>query len=230
MSALSDGIDRQVNHRARLAAVRATGLLDTYAEEPALPTRLPRGVSARDQGIPATGKRIELRGVQIGRFEDGRTPPYSRVKDRRRARPCTRQVPRRVDARVEAGPRRAAGRRAAHRPRRGEALVSLVLMPPDRRLAFDDPAVAQSRRAVLANLLADGLCTLMADATSFVGAITVRRGPGAERLLREDPFARLAPAGLLHVGSGLLGRVASPAGPTIERYGSDQPWPCDRFA
>lgn len=111
-----------------------------------------------------------------------------------------------------------------------EALVSLVLMPPGRRLAFDDPAVAQARRAVLAGLPADGLCTLMADATSFAGAITVRRGPGAERLLREDPFARLAPARLLYVGPGLLGRVAPTAGPTIERYGSDQPWPRDRFA
>jgi hypothetical protein len=28
----------------------------------------------------------------------------------------------------------------------------------------------------------------------------------------------------------VLGRVPWPAGPVIERYGSAQPWPADRFA
>jgi hypothetical protein len=37
------------------------------------------------------------------------------------------------------------------------------------------------------------------------------------------------PARILDVGAGLLGRTPWPAGPTIERYGSAQPWPADRF-
>jgi hypothetical protein len=32
------------------------------------------------------------------------------------------------------------------------------------------------------------------------------------------------------VGAGVVGRAAPPAGPTIERYGSSEPWPWDRFA
>jgi hypothetical protein len=38
------------------------------------------------------------------------------------------------------------------------------------------------------------------------------------------------PAEVLRVGAGLLGRVAPPAGPVIERYGSERLWPWDRFA
>jgi hypothetical protein len=31
------------------------------------------------------------------------------------------------------------------------------------------------------------------------------------------------------VDAGLLGVVPPPCGPTIERYGSAQPWPWDRY-
>jgi len=34
---------------------------------------------------------------------------------------------------------------------------------------------------------------------------------------------------VLEVGEGLFGRVAPPAGPVIERYGSANPWPWDRY-
>ena len=44
----------------------------------------------------------------------------------------------------------------------------------------------------------------------------------------EVGYVRLAPR-VLHVGAGVLGRVPWPAGPVIERYGSAQPWPADRF-
>jgi hypothetical protein len=46
----------------------------------------------------------------------------------------------------------------------------------------------------------------------------------------DDPFARIFPARLLRVEAGLFGRVPPPGGPTIERYGSAQPWPWDRYS
>jgi hypothetical protein len=70
--------------------------------------------------------------------------------------------------------------------------------------------------------------TLLSDASHFEGALTVARGAGVARLA-EDPFARIFPARLLHVDAGLLGAVPLPCGPTIERYGSAQPWPWDRY-
>ena len=54
------------------------------------------------------------------------------------------------------------------------------------------------------------------------------RGAGVARL-RDDPFARVFPARLLRVGPGVLGAVRPPCGPTMERYGSAQPWPWDRY-
>jgi hypothetical protein len=59
--------------------------------------------------------------------------------------------------------------------------------------------------------------------------VTVARDADERRLRWEDPFARIFPARILRVEAGLFGRVPAPAGPTIERYGSSQPWPWDRF-
>ena len=109
-----------------------------------------------------------------------------------------------------------------------EALVSLVRPPPGVRLLFDDLAVQHARRAVLAALPLDGVTTLLSDASHFEGSLTVARGDGVARLA-DDPFARIFPARLLHVGAGVVGRLPAPAGPVIERYGSAQPWPQDRF-
>ncbi len=112
----------------------------------------------------------------------------------------------------------------------GEAgVLSLVLPDEDRLVAFDDLAVQHARRRVLAERPADALSTLLIDDRRFAGAVTVRRGPDAERDLRDDPFARIAPATVLALGPGLIGRVPAPTGPTIERHGSAQPWPWDRF-
>jgi hypothetical protein len=112
----------------------------------------------------------------------------------------------------------------------GEAAsVSLVLAPAGVLLPFDDPGIQQARRRVLAGPPADAVSTLLRDASHFEGAITVRRGGDAAVLLRDDPFARICPARLLEVGPGVLGAVPPPAGPTIERYGSERPWPWDRF-
>jgi hypothetical protein len=109
------------------------------------------------------------------------------------------------------------------------AIVSLVLPPPGVRLLFDDVAVQQARRAVLLGRPADAVSTLLTDASHFEGAVTVFRGADASARAAEDPFARIFPARVLQVAGGLFGRAAAPAGPTIERYGSSQPWPGDRF-
>jgi hypothetical protein len=105
------------------------------------------------------------------------------------------------------------------------ATISLVLAPREWRLKFDDPAVAQARRDVLARRPPDAVSTLLFDASHFAGAITVRRGTHAS-----DPFARIVPARVLDVAAGVVGRVALPCGPTIERHGSENPWPWPAFS
>jgi hypothetical protein len=113
----------------------------------------------------------------------------------------------------------------------GEAAwVSLVLAPEGVRLPFDDVVVQQARRDFLAGVPADAVSTLLRDNSTFAGAITVARGPDARHALRRDPFARIFPARILQVDSGLLGRVPAPVGPSIERYGSENPWPWERFS
>lgn len=110
-----------------------------------------------------------------------------------------------------------------------KAWISLVMAPAGVRVAFDDPAVQQARRDALAWPCADAVSTLLRDNSHFEGAITVARGSDAPRRLLQDPFARVFPARLLRVHAGLLGRVDPPVGPTIERYGSANPWPLERF-
>jgi hypothetical protein len=132
----------------------------------------------------------------------------------RRAKPL--RAARRVDARLLD----AAGE---------QAVVSLVRPPPGVRLLFDDLAVQHARRAVLAATPPDAVTTLLSDASHFEGSLTVARGDAIARLA-DDPFARIFPARILHVGPGVVGRLPAPAGPVIERYGSAQPWPQDRFA
>ncbi|MBA2349740.1 MAG: hypothetical protein H0V81_15775 [Solirubrobacterales bacterium] len=112
----------------------------------------------------------------------------------------------------------------------GEAgWLSLSILPRGAWPLFDDPAVQHARRRVLAEPPADLVSTLLADDSHYTGALTLRRGADAPRLLRDEPFARLGGSELLQVGPGLLGRVPAPTGPTIERHGSAQPWPWDRF-
>ena len=109
------------------------------------------------------------------------------------------------------------------------AWISLVLPPSGVRLAFDDPAVQQARRLVLLRPFPAAVSTLLRDDSHFEGAITVARSPTEKHRLGEDPFARIFPATLLAVEAGILGSVAPPTGPTIERYGSGNPWPWDQF-
>ena len=133
---------------------------------------------------------------------------------RRRARPT--RAARRVDDRIVD----AAG---------DAAWISLVRPPAGVRLPFDDLAVQQARRELLALEPFDAVTTLLTDDSHFEGSLLVARGERAARL-GDDPFARVFPRRVLHVGAGVLGRVPWPAGPVIERYGSAQPWPADRFA
>jgi hypothetical protein len=112
-----------------------------------------------------------------------------------------------------------------------EAWLSLVWPARDALVAFDDLAVQHARRRVLA----DGrppaaVTTVLIDDSHFAGAVTVRRGSDAVARLRDDPFARVAPARVLRVDAGIVGEMLLPVGPVIERHGSAQPWPWDRFA
>jgi hypothetical protein len=110
------------------------------------------------------------------------------------------------------------------------AAISLVLAPPGIRMPFDDLAVQQARRLVLLHPFPAAVSTLLRHDSHFEGAITVARSPTERHRLRDDPFARIFPSRLLAVEAGVLGSVAPPTGPTIERYGSGNPWPWDRFA
>ena len=109
------------------------------------------------------------------------------------------------------------------------AWISLVLAPPGVRIAFDDLAVQQARRRALLQPHPAAVSTLLRDDSHFEGAITVAHSAVERQRLREDPFARIFPSRLLSVEAGILGSVPPPTGPTIERYGSGNPWPWDRF-
>src|SRR6476661_5402183 len=91
------------------------------------------------------------------------------------------------------------------------ATVSLVLPPRDFHLPFDDPAVQEARRALLAGKPFDAVSTLMKDDSSYAGSLLVSRDAAR---LRDDPFARIYPARILDVEAGLLAeRVPWPVGP-----------------
>jgi hypothetical protein len=152
--------------------------------------------------------------AQAAAFDAGGAPAGWLAAWDRRAKPV--RSARRVDARLVD-------------PGGAAAWVSLVRPPAGVRLPFDDLAVQQARRLVLQRPPQDAVSTLLSDASHFEGALTVARGPGVARL-PDDPFARLFPARILRVEAGLLGAVDPPVGPTIERYGSAEPWPWDRFA
>jgi hypothetical protein len=110
------------------------------------------------------------------------------------------------------------------------AWISLVLAPSGVRLPFDDPAVQEARRHVLRHPFAAAVSTLLRDDSHFEGAITVARSPAERQHLNDDPFARIFPSRLLSIEPGILGALPPPTGPTIERYGSGNPWPWDRFS
>ena len=160
-------------------------------------------VDARPEGADAAAALRTLAGEPAGFL----------AAWRRRAKPV--RWARRADARIVD-------------PAGAPARISLVLPPRGVRLAFDDVAVQQARRDLLQGKPFDAVTTLLTDDSHFEGSLLVARGEAAARL-GDDPFARVFPTRVLHVGAGVLGRVPWPAGPVIERYGSAQPWPADRF-
>src|SRR3954464_14875829 len=99
-----------------------------------------------------------------------------------RRRACSSPTGRRPDGRpCGCGARSRSARRIDARLVDGHgaaAWVSLVRPPDGVRLAFDDLAVQQARRAVLAAPPQDALSTLASDASHFEGALTVARGAG----------------------------------------------------
>jgi hypothetical protein len=107
------------------------------------------------------------------------------------------------------------------------AWVSLVLVPAEAAPLFDDPAVSQAMRRVLAGPPFAAVSTLVRDAVHFAGSVTVEHGDDPGRLA-DDPFARLHPAQVLRVGPGMFGAQPPPPEPAIQRYGG-KPWPADGF-
>lgn len=112
-------------------------------------------------------------------------------------------------------------------PDGAEATISVVWPERERGLlAFDDLAVQEARRVLLRSAFPpDAVSTLLVDDSHFAGAITVRREPSTDG----DPFARIEPGRVLRVGAGVVGALPLPVGPVIERHGSAQPWPWERF-
>lgn len=104
-----------------------------------------------------------------------------------------------------------------------------MLAPRGIWFPFDDPAVSGAIRNALARPPIDVLSTLLVGADRFVGALSAARGDDAAEALRNDPFGIIFPARLLQVGSGLLGRMPPPSGPSMQRRGSQNPWPAGRF-
>lgn len=110
-------------------------------------------------------------------------------------------------------------------PAGAAARVSMVLLPEGRCPLFDDPAVSQALRDVLAGPAPEAVTTFTRDPVHWAGSLTAVRDA---RDLSGDPFRRLGPQRLLDVGPGLLGLAALTVAPVTQRY-SGQPWPCDRF-
>jgi hypothetical protein len=116
-------------------------------------------------------------------------------------------------------------------PGGAEAGVSLLMLPRGLRVIFDDQAVQQARRQILAGGRWAAVTSLVRDPSTLGGSLVAARGDGALARVRDDPFAAIAPGLVrrLDVEAGLVGAPAAPAGPVIERYGAAQPWPGDRF-
>jgi len=107
------------------------------------------------------------------------------------------------------------------------AWVSLVTLPREIAPLFDDVAVGHALRRVLRGRQRDAVSTLVRDATTFAGSLTVAHTDNP-RSLRDDPFARLHPARILHAGPGMFAALPAPAGPAIQRY-AGKPWPAAGF-
>ena len=114
-------------------------------------------------------------------------------------------------------------------PNGDEAWLSVAWAPDGFDLLFDDLAVQRARQIVLEGEPPAAVTTLSRDASHIGGALTARRGARATDLLAREPFARLLPAQVVHVGPALVGRGGPPASVILERY-AGAPWPAAGFA
>jgi hypothetical protein len=112
-------------------------------------------------------------------------------------------------------------------PHGAAAWVSLVTIPRQVAPLFDDVAVSQALRQALRGWPPGAVSTLVRDATTLAGSVTVGHTGGPESL-RDDPFTRLHPARILHAGPGMFAAPPVPAGPAIQRY-TGKPWPAAGF-
>jgi hypothetical protein len=105
------------------------------------------------------------------------------------------------------------------------AWLSLALA--SSAVLFDDPAVSWALRRVLAGPCVRVMTTMTRDAATIGGALTAydTRPPASQP---DDPFARLFPTRVLHVGAGFVGSMSTPPGPGIQRY-AGAPWPASSF-
>lgn len=113
-------------------------------------------------------------------------------------------------------------------PAAGPAVASLTWVGRARML-FDDPAVAEARRRVLAGPAPPMLTSFLDAPSHFAGALLAAPGTALGVFPYDDPFARLGRNELLRVGPGLLGGTMRLAGPSLERYGA-RAWPGEGFA
>jgi hypothetical protein len=111
--------------------------------------------------------------------------------------------------------------------RGGPAWISLALAPERMHVLFDDPAVCQAMRAILAGSPADVMSTLVRDPSTIGGAFTATHAAPPDGLAG-DPFARIFRRTLLRVDGGFVGTMPAPTGPGIQRY-AGAPWPWDHF-
>ncbi len=109
-----------------------------------------------------------------------------------------------------------------------EAWASLALVDPREGLPFDDPAVLEAMRVVLALPAPDVFSTFVVHDNECAGALTAVYDLGSGRLGR-DPFRFVFGGQQLHIGAGLLAPTPPATGPAVQRYGSSSPWPWDRF-
>ena len=132
---------------------------------------------------------------------------------------------------AKARSQRPARRRAHRRPaRRSRVDLARARRPRACELAFDDLAVQQARRDVLAASHAGRRVDAAPRRLALRGRDHASRAaPRAAAPPRRSVRPRSSRRAAASSEPGSSGAAPPPVGPTIERYGSANPWPWDRF-